>query len=866
LATESTELSGHAGLHRREPLPEHFVHRPRLVDALRQSRTRLIVVTGPAGSGKTLLVRDWLRYVESPSAWLSLDAQHNDPERLLAALLGALEFLAPGVRSASEHGDAAGHGTGQLDRVVDHLVEQGGGILVVDDLHLLGRGAASDHLRRFLDRLPITGLVVVACSRAELPVSLHRFRLANELVELGASDLRFDVDEAARFFATFRRVEVGPSHVERLCECTEGWAAGLQFAALSLAGREDVDAFVTRFAGSDRRVADFLLDEVLDRQSPAVRAFLLATSVLGRMCVDLCEHVTGRSDAATMLRRIEADNLFLVPLDQNRDWYRYHHLFGQLLQRELRVTDPGQERVAHERAAAWFTAHGQPDVAIGHLLDAGRYDDALHLVARHLHEHLAAGRHETIRSWLSCLPGEYVDSTSDRQLFVAMGLARAGDVEVAKALLERARSTLPGRPEADRQVYAAPVDTGLATVAAHLGYPHHAIEMGTAAWTRFSPVHSGPLPPLAVRAATEFHRYLPVALAWAHALLDDRDATRHWVRFVRRKGLSLPGDLVGALGAEAWAEARSGRLRAAAELASDAIALGTEQGGGGRHPMIGARVALAAVHRERDELEAAVEVLAPHIDAARREGYLAIATLGEVELARAEAARGEPDTAVARLLQVRRDLASRGTPPFLSAVLDRAECRVRLQVGDVERADDLLGQLDPGSERALLEARRALVAGRPDDVPRLLGELLVDGGRRNGRQQLEAAALVARAAEDAHDPARARQALGEVVDAARREGARRTLLDEGFDLDDLVGGTEPGRRRRLPRLDLGGALSERELAVLRYLPSRLSNREIGAELYVSLNTIKSHLKTIYRKLDVEGREAAVRRARQAGLL
>jgi LuxR family transcriptional regulator, maltose regulon positive regulatory protein len=301
--------------------------------------------------------------------------------------------------------------------------------------------------------------------------------------------------------------------------------------------------------------------------------------------------------------------------------------------------------------------------------------------------------------------------------------------------------------------------------------------------------------------------------------------------------------------------------------------LGTEQGRGSWRAMIGARAALALIHRERDELDRAMEVLAPHLDSALREGHVSITTLGEVELARVECARGELDAAVRRLLRVRRDRAARGTPRFLASVLDQAECRLRLLTGDLDRAQDLFDDLEPGPERSLLEARLALAGGCPATVDPLLAPVREDGNRR---QRFEAAALSARAAAQDGDLASARRTLGGVAALAQREGALRTFLDEGFDIRDLVtapvaaGVTLAAASARAAQGQAGvilvEALSERELSVLRYLPSRLSNREIGDELYVSLNTVKSHLKTIYRKLDVDRRDDAVRRARQLGLL
>jgi LuxR family maltose regulon positive regulatory protein len=280
--------------------------------------------------------------------------------------------------------------------------------------------------------------------------------------------------------------------------------------------------------------------------------------------------------------------------------------------------------------------------------------------------------------------------------------------------------------------------------------------------------------------------------------------------------------------------------------------------------MIGARTTLALVHRERDQLDRAMEVLGPHLDNALIEGHIGIATVGEAELARVECAQGEAEAALRRLLRVRRERAARGVPPFVGAVLDMAECRVRLVLGDLDRAQDLFDDIPHGPEKTLLEARLALVGGHAATVPALLAAVDDDGNRR---RRFESAALAARAAADGGDLGAARRVLAEVAPLAVREEAWRSFLDEGFDVRDVVAAPESApRRRAASTVALVDPLSEREMSILRYLPSRLSNREIGDELYVSLNTVKSHLKTIYRKLDVDRRDEAVRRARQLGLL
>ncbi len=844
-------------------LPAHIVPRPRLIEAM-SAPARLVVVTGPAGSGKSVAVRAWTHATRSPTAWLTLDPRHGDPEAFLEALLGALEGLCPGVEAA--RGEAA-RGLGEhaadraLERTAEHLRAVDPAVLVLDDVHCVDRTPTAGLLARLVDLLAGTGLTLVLSSRSDPPVHLHRARLDGEVVELREADLRFEVDEAVDLFARFPAVRLDRRQVERLVERTEGWAAGLHFAALSLAGRTDVDEFIERFAGSDRHVADFLLDEVLDRQPEEVRDFLLATSVLERMNAELCRQVTGRGDAGDLLRRVEAENLFLVPLDEDREWYRYHQLFRQLLRRELRMTRPEVERAGHERAAAWFAEHGEPGPAIDHHLDAGQLEAAFSLLRANLQHHLRTGRHQTVRRWLGRFPAAFVDADPARQLVCLWGLARAGSVEGAATVLERARGPAPG--DADPRVRTL-LDLAEVAMAAVRGDPHTAVAVGEDVWARRDETPLSALPADLATVARECWGYLPVAMARAHALLEDHAAVRRWSLVLRRQGPRLPADLVSMLGTEAWTEARRGRLRVAAELADEGLDLAAEHGAGARWAVIAARVARAVVHRERNELDEAVEVVEPHLPTALRDGRLAMATLGEVELAQVECARGCPDAALRRLLRVRRDLAAAGTPPFLAAVVDTAECRIRLRAGDLDRAADLLEGIEPGPERTLLEARAWLEAGRPDEVAGVVAGLLEDDGDRLRR--FEAVALAARAAGEQGDGREARRLLAGVAAVARREGAVRRFLDDGFDIGEELAAVPAAGPAPAGGARLVEPLSEREMAVLRYLPSRLSNREIGAELYVSLNTVKSHLKAIYRKLDVDSRQDAVRRARQMGIL
>ena len=455
------------------------------------------------------------------------------------------------------------------------------------------------------------------------------------------------------------------------------------------------------------------------------------------------------------------------------------------------------ERLGHERAAAWFRDHGEPGLAIDHLLEAGHHDEAFDLLTRHLRAYLAAGRHETVRGWLDRLPAAFVDSNPGHQLMVAFAYARSGRTTDGERIVERARAAATPAEVAEVGIHFDVTESLFAAVS---GDPERAVALGDAAWARRDEVHLAAMEPSLAAPARELWGYLPVGLARAHALLDDRAGVRRWARVARRQGPPLPGDLVGILGAEAWVEARHGRLRAAAELGEEALALGTEQGRGSRRAMIGARTALALVHRERDELDRAVEVLEPYIDNALVEGHVGIATMGEAELARVACSQGRTEAALRRLVRVRHDRATRGMP----AVRGHRAGPGRVPGPVADRRP----RPGPGPDRRHPSRPRAVPArGAPGPDRGLPGHgARPAGGGRRGRQpaapvRVGRAGGAAAAADG--DLAGARRVLGEVAALAQREEAWRSFLDEGFDIRDLVAapaGTpaRPGRRRRWP--------------------------------------------------------------------
>jgi LuxR family maltose regulon positive regulatory protein len=422
-----------------------FVLRPRLAGRLDEGLARqLILVCAPAGSGKTALLADWARRGRCPVAWLSLDAGDNDPARLWRHAVAALDRVRPGI--SERVGPLLGPPAppsfeGLVTALVNELdAEPGKGevLLVLDDYHLIDSQAVNASLRFLLEHLP-PGLHLVLASRSDPPLPLARLRASGQLAELRADDMRFTTDEAAALLREALGADLPDAAVAVLAARTEGWAAGLQLAALSLRGQEDAAGFVAAFSGSHRYVLDYLAGEVLDRQAEELRGFLLETSVLERLSGALCDAVTGRADSQAMLEAIEHAGLFLVPLDEVRGWWRYHQLFADLLRVRLRQQRPERIPVLHRNAAAWHSEHGPADAAVRHAIAAGDMNGAARLMEQYFDElFYLRGEGATLERWFSALPAGMIKSRPRLLVAQAAQVDTGGRAEEVGGLLDAA--------------------------------------------------------------------------------------------------------------------------------------------------------------------------------------------------------------------------------------------------------------------------------------------------------------------------------------------------------------------------------------------------------------------------------------------
>jgi LuxR family transcriptional regulator, maltose regulon positive regulatory protein len=719
--------------------PADRVSRPELLATLREAKhARLVLVSATAGAGKTTLLASWHADPEErrPFAWVSLDGQDNDPVRFWSCVLAALRTVAPGLGADV---DAALRAPGvdlagvTVPLVVNALAALGEPVvLALDDYHLIDNADVHRSLAFLLEHLPEAVQLALA-TRTDPPLPLARLRARGALAEVRAADLRLSEREAAACLNGSLGLDLSPDQIERLRIRTEGWAAGLQLVGLSLQGREDREAYIGSFAGDDRHIVDYVGVEVLDRQPPNVRRFLLRTAILERLCGELCDAVVGDRGSADILAALERANLFLVPLDSRREWYRYHHLFADVLVRELALEQPALAESLHRRASRWYRERGFVPDAIHHAMAAGDAAEAAELVAFNWLDYVNRGELETVEAWTRALPGGAAEADPRLCLARAWMLLVLGRLEEVEPAVQAAeRGTLPGPfGDGSRSVEssAAMVRTSARVM---LGDVAGACETAALA-ARLEPDPEAPWRPIVTNA-------LGMTAYWSGRSDEAMTAFRETDEAGRR--VANHTARIYALGYLAAIHAERRDAAAADAMASEAFALADRQQLSEHWVLIMAHYAAAQTARRRGDRDAARASAGRGLELARRGGLRLDTVYGLVLLARVTA-----DTAEARRLRERAHAALAGCP-------------------------------SPG-----------IMAAR-------------------------------------------------VQEAAPARAGGRT----------------------------GDDLSERERAVLRLLATELSLREIGAELYVSLNTVKTHVRNIYAKLRVSSRAEAIDRARELGLV
>jgi LuxR family maltose regulon positive regulatory protein len=913
-----------------------FVPRRRLAEALDVGLARgRVLVCAPAGFGKTALLADWARGGARPVAWLGLDDGDSDPVRFWRYALAALDQARPGIagRVGPLLGPPAPHSfDGLVTALINELAGDSGSdevLLVLDDYHQVDSWPVHESVAFLLESLP-PGLTVVMAGRADPPLPLARLRARGQLAELRAADLRFTSEEAATLLGETVESGMPTPLAEALTARTEGWAAGLQMAALSLRGHADPAGFVAAFSGSHRFVLDYLADEVLDTQPEQVRAFLLDTSVLERLSGELCDAVTGRVDSQAMLQQVERAGLFLMPLDQVRGWWRYHYLFADLLRARQQAEQPGRMQALHRAAAAWFEDHDLADDAVRHALAAGDAAWAARVVERNVETLLGRSEGATLRRWLSALPAEAVRDRPRLFLAQAYGAAQGFQLEVLEALLDDAeRAYAVNGDEPYHDLAGRPVSV-LANVPAAIAFLRASVARlrGDAAlavsYNRKAVARLGEDDWL----MRSFLRWNEAAADWlsgslgpaerglAEVLADLRTADKA----VRRTG-GRPTEVLRHVegGAEFFAGFLASRVRydlgevqrAQGDLAA---ALATYQrpldtAGESSQPAYAgvAHIGAAQVLYERNELTAALDHATRGVSLCRDLAFALPLAIGLTVVARIRQVHGDASGALEAMSEAARVELSPQVIALLNPV-PAQRARLLLALGDVNAAaawtaaaglssDD---EPDYPREPSYLVLARVLLARSDLDPALAMLQRLLDTAASQGRTGsfIQIQALRALGLAALGDDASALSALTEALTLAHPAGYVRVFADEGEPMHALVAQLSAARSRDQPSVrpidarylaaleracgqaeagppprraasSLPGLiepLTERELEVLRLIAAGMSNQRIARDLVVALDTVKKHVTHVLGKLGATNRTEAAARARQLGLI
>jgi LuxR family transcriptional regulator, maltose regulon positive regulatory protein len=893
--------------------------RPKLVERLRliaklerEAGRKLTLISAPAGFGKTTLLGEWLKRREGGDqsvAWVSLDEGDNDPVRFLSYLVAALgrtvgERFGEGVMAALRSPEPP-RMEAVLGAFVNELADLPGEIAVVlDDYHVIDSESVHGVVSFLLERLP-EGAHIVISGRVDPPLPLARLRARGQMAELHAADLRFTPEEAAAFLGDAMGLDLSAADVAALEQVTEGWIAALQLAALSMRERKDVSGFIRSFSGGHRDVFDFLAEEVLERQPERVQTFLLETSILDSLSGPLCDALTGRNDGQRTLERLERENLLVVPLDDERVWYRYHHLFADFLRDRLERARPERVEELHMAAAAWCEGHGLIDNAVRHTLAASNLGWAARLIEQHVADVLARSERATLDRWLAALPPELVRSRPRLCLVQAYQVMLAGRLDELERLLDDAEQALsaasmiesvtamPSRPS-----WAAGLLTNVPGAIAVL--------RADLARLRGHADRTSRLAQQALARLAEGNHILRTLAKWELA-------RAHWLRgelAPAERAMSSELAVASCRAADEpyfalvayWDLGRvrsaQGRLRAALHTYRDALEFAAEVGRSATTAVGIVHVGLAEVLREQNELDAALEHATEGVEYCRQLANRIPLVSGLATLARICQARGDRAGALEAIEEARRvGLSPEMIDLFNPVAVQQA--RLLLIQGDAAEAALWINErwLSAEGEPIYLREREHLVLARvllaqdrPDQALRLLERLHEEARDRLG-SVIEILALEALALRAKGEKERAVNVLSQALAMAEPEGYVRTFVDEGPPMAELLSGVlEAQQRGRLDRVpahylrkllaalerdalgttqpatELPEALSERELEVLQLIAAGKTNRRISSELFVSVSTVKTHINNVYRKLDAHSRTQALARARELDLI
>jgi LuxR family transcriptional regulator, maltose regulon positive regulatory protein len=889
------------------PLRPNRVARPRLMERINRGQDKaLILVSAPAGYGKTTLASSWLRETELAAAWFSMDEGDNDPIRFLQNLIASLQNVIPAIQPemlSMLQGSKPASYESLLSILINELTEREDSFaLILDDFHLIHAQSVFDMLAFLLEHVP-PQMHLVILSRTDPPLPLFKLRARDQLLEIRAEQLRFNNEEVATFLNEVMGLRLNAGDISAMEARTEGWIAGLQLAALSLQGCHDPHSFVSAFTGSHHYIMDYLTEEALKLQPEGVRSFLLKTSILSSMCGPLCDAILGDrgygigdresgtaplssipySPSQSILDYLEKSNLFVVPMDDRRQWYRYHHLFAEMLMLRLAHTYPEELPELHRRASRWYEINDMFPEAIRHAMEAGDRAHAAHLVEQHGCSLLMRGESFTLLSWV-----EAVESFTHSHPWLAILKAWAYALTRQLDQVEPALQTATGLFSAREETVEVKIMLGsMAAVRAHVanlkGDWRRAVDFAQRALKNLPDSNDFSCSMRSVATS------ILGDASWMSGNLEEaRRAYLEAVRISQEAGNLYMNIISSANLAEVLTE--RGELHLANRILVETLEKASRPDG--QKLPLADRIfySLGRISYEWDELEEADQYIRQGIELCQQWGNNNLLASSNVRLARLEQARGNPEKA-RQALQAAEGLARAGCLSLRqSTSVKTALARWWITRGNPERAGSLM--LEMGikvdslpreveiphlQEPEYLLLMRLWLAQGKHEAARALSDRLLQKAEGSGKigQVIEILVLQALAWQGKKDLAQALAVLERALSLARPQGYARVFLDEGEPMTKLLhqarrhlagGGYEDELLGKLGRRPVTGeaharppveSLTLREVEVLKLIEAGYSNQEIAAALFISIPTVKRHISNIYTKIGAKNRTQAV---------
>jgi LuxR family maltose regulon positive regulatory protein len=885
------------------PTRAELVNRPGLIERLNDGLDRkLTLISAPAGFGKTTLVSHWVENLRDDQpikiAWFSLDDEDNDPVRFLTYFTTALNQIegieddfGQGALSMLQSPQPPPPNTVLISLINDLAAISDKIIFVLDDYHLIESEPIHQALVFLLENLP-PQLHLVIATRQDPPLSLGRLRARNQVTEIRAADLRFSSSEAADFLNQVMGLNLSSEDLAKLETRTEGWIAGLQLAAISMRGHEDRAEFIKSFTGGHRLVLDFLIEEVLGQQPESIQSFLLQTAILDRMTGLLCDAITSQENGQETLEMLDRANLFIVPLDEERRWYRYHHLFADLLRQRLRQTQPEELSNLHIRAGEWFKNQGLNREAIKHSIDGKDYQNAAELIKTIAIDTIQQGAHTTVAGWINVLPDEFVKAHPYLCVLHAWALQLTGELKTSEARLMDAENALKSQSYktdgADDSIHGL-IHSRRAYASFMIGDHIHTISHAKQALDQ--------LPENATLIRVQTALYLGVAYRYLGQLRAALDVYNE----ILLTAQNMDGNSVAVLCYLHMGDLHSemAQLHRAKDTYEGALKFTEQRIGRPEMPFTGyVYVGIGSILRQWNQLEEAYRFTVKGLSLCRDWNVTDILAFSCLELAYLHQALGNIDqarTSLQEAIQLFDSISSWG-----SKIAAAHRVKLDLARGDIESAErwaqtnelNIDGDYEHYREIEYLVLARVLIAQeRYDEAHSLVERIFRIAQEIEKRQtELETLILLSIVCSAQGETDQALDYLEKALLIGEPQGYTRIFVDEGSPMASLLykalkheimpeyvqrllaafPDTEPeedaSKKAQADQTGLIEPLSEREIEVLQFLAKGLTNQVVATRLFISLHTVKAHTRNIYSKLGVNNRTQAVDKARTLGIL